>query len=128
MIAVAGGWWLVLAILFLSNRGDDVGRLPALTASFIASLAHGPVWGPPGFLAAVADLARDHDVLFVLDEVQGLRNGFGGEQGRLGLTPDLKNATSVSDPIVTLRVVGGSQNQSLDCEPPGYQPSDPPLM
>src|SRR5262249_58564787 len=43
----------------------------------------------PGFLAAVAGLARDHDVLFVLDEVQGLRNGFGGEQGRLGLTPDL---------------------------------------
>jgi glutamate-1-semialdehyde 2,1-aminomutase len=42
----------------------------------------------PGFLAAVAGLARDHDVLFVLDEVQGLRNGFGGEQGRLGLTPD----------------------------------------
>jgi glutamate-1-semialdehyde 2,1-aminomutase len=43
----------------------------------------------PGFLAAVAGLARDHDVLFVLDEVQGLRNGFGGEQGRLGLRPDL---------------------------------------
>jgi glutamate-1-semialdehyde 2,1-aminomutase len=43
----------------------------------------------PGFLAAVAALARDRDVLFVLDEVQGLRNGFGGEQGRLGLTPDL---------------------------------------
>ena len=43
----------------------------------------------PGFLAAVAGLARDRDVLFVLDEVQGLRNGPGGEQGRLGLTPDL---------------------------------------
>jgi len=28
----------------------------------------------PGFLAAVAGLARDRDVLFVLDEVQGLRN------------------------------------------------------
>jgi glutamate-1-semialdehyde 2,1-aminomutase len=28
-------------------------------------------------------------VLFVLDEVQGLRNGFGVEQGRLGLAPDL---------------------------------------
>ena len=44
---------------------------------------------------------------------------------KIGLTPDLKNAQSVNDPIVTLRVVGGSQNQSLDCEPPGYQPSDP---
>ena len=43
----------------------------------------------PGFLAAVASLARDRGALFVLDEVQGLRNGLGGEQGRLGLTPDL---------------------------------------
>jgi Flp pilus assembly protein TadG len=47
---------------------------------------------------------------------------------KIGLTPDLKNAQSVNDPIVSLRVVGGSQNQSLDCEPPGYQPSDPPGM
>jgi Putative Flp pilus-assembly TadE/G-like len=47
---------------------------------------------------------------------------------KIGLTPDLKNAKDVNDPIVTLRVVGGSRNQSLDCEPPGYQPSDPPGM
>ncbi len=43
----------------------------------------------PGFLAAVAGLAREHGALFVLDEIQGLRNGPGGEQGRLGLEPDL---------------------------------------
>ena len=47
---------------------------------------------------------------------------------KIGLTPDLQNAKTVNDPIVSLRVVGGSQNQSLDCEPPGYQPSDPPGM
>jgi hypothetical protein len=47
---------------------------------------------------------------------------------KIGLTPDLNNAQSVNDPIVTLRVVGGSRNQSLDCEPPGYEPSDPPGM
>ena len=47
---------------------------------------------------------------------------------KIGLTPDLRNAQSVSDPIVTLRVVGGSRNQSLDCEPPGYEPSDPAGM
>jgi hypothetical protein len=41
---------------------------------------------------------------------------------RIGLTPNLENATSVNDPIVTLRVVGGSRNQSLDCEPPNYSP------
>ena len=38
----------------------------------------------------------------------------------IGLTPNLQNATDVNDPIVTLRVVGGSRNQSLDCEPPNY--------
>jgi Putative Flp pilus-assembly TadE/G-like len=36
---------------------------------------------------------------------------------RIGLTPTLQNAQSVNDPVVTLRVVGGSQNQSLDCDP-----------
>jgi hypothetical protein len=39
---------------------------------------------------------------------------------RIGLTPNLENARDVNDPIVTLRVVGGSRNQSLDCEPANY--------
>ncbi|HVL96035.1 MAG TPA: pilus assembly protein TadG-related protein [Solirubrobacteraceae bacterium] len=34
-----------------------------------------------------------------------------------GLVGSLANAQSVDDPIVALRVVGGSQNQSLDCDP-----------
>jgi hypothetical protein len=54
VVAVAGAWWLFLAITFLWNRGDDVGRLPALTASFAVSLAHGPVWGLGGLLASLA--------------------------------------------------------------------------
>lgn len=36
---------------------------------------------------------------------------------KLGITASLGNAQSVSDPIVALRVIGGSQNQSLDCDP-----------
>jgi len=57
---------------------------------------------------------------------------------KIGVTPNLQNAKSVNDPIVTLRVVGGSQNQSLDCDPnysnlyqelafgcrPAYRPND----
>jgi hypothetical protein len=56
---------------------------------------------------------------------------------KIGLTPSLQNAKDVNDPIVTLRVVGGSRNQSLDCDPdysnladelaygcrPGYTPN-----
>ena len=36
---------------------------------------------------------------------------------KLGITASLQNAQSVGDPIVALRVIGGSQNQSLDCDP-----------
>jgi hypothetical protein len=36
---------------------------------------------------------------------------------RLTLQGSLSDAQTVSDPIVRLRVVGGSQNQSLDCDP-----------
>jgi hypothetical protein len=36
---------------------------------------------------------------------------------KIGLLPTLQNARDVNDPVVTLRVVGGSQNQSLDCDP-----------
>ena len=48
VLAVAGAWWLVLAVAFLLNRGEDVGRLPALLATSLARLAHEPVWGRAG--------------------------------------------------------------------------------
>lgn len=55
-------------------------------------------------------------------------NGAGGansfQQGtthdlvvRIGLQGNLQEAQSVSDPPVLLRVTGGSQNQSVDCDP-----------
>jgi glutamate-1-semialdehyde 2,1-aminomutase len=46
-------------------------------------------------------------VLFVLDEVQGLRNGFGGEQGRLGLTPDLTLLGKIIGGGFPIGAVGG---------------------
>jgi hypothetical protein len=36
---------------------------------------------------------------------------------RIGITGNLEEAQSVSDPLVLLRVTGGSQNQSIDCDP-----------
>jgi hypothetical protein len=35
----------------------------------------------------------------------------------LGLVSGFEEATSVDSPVVALRVIGGSQNQSLDCDP-----------
>ena len=46
--AVASAWWLALAWAFLSNRGDDVGRLPTLIPAALAELLRGPVFGPAG--------------------------------------------------------------------------------
>ena len=53
VLAVAGAWWLVLAVAFLLNRGEDVGRLPALMSTSLARLAHEPVWGPAGIQSLV---------------------------------------------------------------------------
>lgn len=36
---------------------------------------------------------------------------------KIGVSGSLQDAQSVNDPIVSLRVTGGSQNQSLDCDP-----------
>jgi len=54
--AVASAWWLALAWAFLSNRGDDVGRLPTLVSAALAELLRGPVVGSAGLqsLAGVA--------------------------------------------------------------------------
>jgi len=53
VLAVAGAWWLVLTVAFLLNRGEDVGRLPALVSTSLARLAHEPVWGPAGIQSLV---------------------------------------------------------------------------
>ena len=53
VLAVAGAWWLVLAVAFLLNRGEDVGRLPTLVPTSLAHLAHEPVWGPAGIQSLV---------------------------------------------------------------------------
>jgi len=53
VLAVAGAWWLVLAVPFLLNRGEDVGRLPTLLATSLARLVHEPVWGRAGIQSLI---------------------------------------------------------------------------
>ncbi|HUM18527.1 MAG TPA: hypothetical protein VL086_22735 [Candidatus Nitrosotalea sp.] len=57
IVGVAGAWWLSLATAFLWNRGDDVGRLPALLAASAVALIRGPVWGLSGLLSSTAGAA-----------------------------------------------------------------------
>jgi glutamate-1-semialdehyde 2,1-aminomutase len=62
-------------------------------------------------------------VLFVLDEVQGLRNGFGGEQGRLGLTPDLTLLGKIIGGGFPIGAVGGRADLlelTVSAMTPGY--------
>ena len=53
VLAVAGAWWLVLAVPFLLNRGEDVGRLPTLLATSLARPVHEPVWGRAGIQSLI---------------------------------------------------------------------------
>src|SRR4029077_12616429 len=56
VLAVAGAWWLVLAVAFLLGRGEDVGHLPGLVSTSFARLAPGPVWGPAGIQCLIGVL------------------------------------------------------------------------
>lgn len=63
---------------------------------------------PAGYLAGVAKLAREHNTVFILDEVSaGLRFSTGGAQQYLGVTPDLAVfAKSLSNGYPMAAVVG----------------------
>lgn len=70
--------------------------------------ASGVIPGRPDFLRAAADLARTRGALFVLDEVQSLRNAVGGTQTRLGLHPDLTVMGKVIGGGMPVGAIGGS--------------------
>jgi putative Flp pilus-assembly TadE/G-like protein len=91
-----------------SNGGNNAcqGSFGTVQRSFSANESRsGPiklaqVWESGSFWANSFETGSTHDLVV-----------------KIGIVPNLKNASDVNDPIVTLRVVGGSQNQSLDCDP-----------
>ncbi|MEU9823259.1 aspartate aminotransferase family protein [Pseudonocardia alni] len=83
----------------------DPGIGAVFTEPFLANA--GVLQPAEGFVAAVAGLARDHGALVVLDEVQSLRNGPQGEQGRLGVTPDLTLLGKIIGGGFPIGAVGG---------------------
>ena len=60
-----------------------------------------------GILLHVAELARGAGALFVLDEVQSLRNAYGGQQVELGVSPDLTTLGKVIGGGLAIGAVGG---------------------
>jgi glutamate-1-semialdehyde 2,1-aminomutase len=85
----------------------------AITDAFAAIVAEpflgagGVIPCAPGFLAGLQELAREHGALFVLDEVQSLRNGLGGMQATLGLRPDLTMLGKIIGGGMPIGAVGG---------------------
>ncbi|MEE1801065.1 aminotransferase class III-fold pyridoxal phosphate-dependent enzyme [Streptomyces sp. JV176] len=71
--------------------------------------AGGVIPGRPEFLRATAELARERGALFVLDEVQSLRNAVGGVQTGLGLHPDLTVMGKVIGGGMPIGAIGGSE-------------------
>jgi glutamate-1-semialdehyde 2,1-aminomutase len=70
----------------LDRDGDEIAAV--ITEAVMSN--SGLVWPESGYLDEVRRLTREHDVLFVLDEVvTGFRMGLTGAQGYFDLEPDL---------------------------------------
>jgi glutamate-1-semialdehyde 2,1-aminomutase len=104
---------------FLGERADVV-RVPygeiALDES-IAAVFVEPFLGSGGVVEAGADFlgelqaeARRTGALFVLDEVQSLRNAYHGVHGALGLEPDLVLMGKIIGGGIAVGAVGGRQD------------------
>lgn len=93
---------------------NDLDRLEATLDGDVAALFAEPFLGSggvipaaKGFLAAAARLAHAAGALFVLDEVQSLRNAFAGVHGALRLDVDLVLAGKFLGGGLPVGVVGG---------------------
>ncbi len=93
--------------------GDDAALEAALTPDVAAVFlepflgAGGVVPAPEGYLAAAQLAAHRVGALFVLDEVQALRNHPRGTQGALGLSPDLTLMAKIIGGGLAIGAVGG---------------------
>ena len=70
----------------LAREGDEIAAV--ITEAVMSN--SGLVWPDDGYLHGLQELASEHDVLFILDEVvTGFRMGLHGAQGYFDLEPDL---------------------------------------
>jgi glutamate-1-semialdehyde 2,1-aminomutase len=66
------------------------GRLPACVIMEAAMMNLGVVLPEPGYLEAVREITRRHDIVLIFDEVKtGLAIAAGGATERFGVTPDM---------------------------------------
>lgn len=72
-----------------------------------------------GFHAHVADLCADVGALYVLDEVVGYREGYGGAQADLGVTPDLTTLGKIIGGGLPVGAFGGRADVMSLFDPTG---------
>ncbi|HIH02508.1 MAG TPA: glutamate-1-semialdehyde 2,1-aminomutase [Methanoregulaceae archaeon] len=92
------------ALEALLSVNDDVAAL--IIEPVLGNI--GPILPEEGYLAAVREITRAHDVLLIFDEViTGYRLGIGGAQVEYGVTPDLTTLGKVVGGGLPIGVFGG---------------------
>ncbi len=80
----------------------------------------GPVLPKKGYLKAVREITKEHDVLLIFDEViTGFRLSLGGAQGYYGITPDLTTLGKIIGGGFPIGIFGGRRDLIEQVAPSG---------
>ncbi len=86
------------------------GRLPACVLMEAAMMNLGVVLPEPGYLEAVRELTRKHDIVLIFDEVKtGLTIAAGGATEFFGVTPDLVTLAKALGGGLPAGAIGGTE-------------------
>ena len=86
------------------------GRKPACVIMEPAMMNLGVVLPEPGYLEAVRDITRRHDIILIFDEVKtGICIAAGGATERFGVTPDLVTLAKALGGGTPIGAIGGTE-------------------
>jgi glutamate-1-semialdehyde 2,1-aminomutase len=92
------------------ERLTEEGRKPACVIMEPAMMNLGVVLPEPGYLEAVRDITRRHDIVLIFDEVKtGLCIAAGGATERFGVTPDLVTLAKALGGGTAVGAIGGTE-------------------
>jgi glutamate-1-semialdehyde 2,1-aminomutase len=99
------------------ERLTDEGRKPACVIMEPAMMNLGVVLPEPGYLEAVRDITRRHDIVLIFDEVKtGLTIAAGGATERYGVLPDLVTLAKALGGGMPTGAIGGSEDVMASVE------------
>src|ERR671931_942531 len=93
------------------ERLADEGRKPACVIMEAAMMNLGVVLPEPGYLEAVRDITRRHEIVLIFDEVKtGLCVAAGGATERFGVTPDMVTLAKALGGGLPTGAIGGTDD------------------